>query len=59
MAISMFSQNSELILIIDDTPANLDVISDTLNDAGFEIAIATSGERAFKQLQLQIMPALK
>lgn len=50
----MFSQNSELILIIDDTPANLDVISDTLNDAGFEIAIATSGERAFKQLQLQL-----
>lgn len=47
----MFSSNSELILIVDDTPINLDVISDTLIDAGFEVAIATSGERMFKQLQ--------
>ncbi len=50
----MLSQDSELILIVDDTPANLEVISDTLSDAGFEVAIAPSGERAFKQLQLQL-----
>jgi signal transduction histidine kinase len=54
MAIPMFSQDSELILIVDDTPANLDVISDTLNDVGFEVAIAPSGERALKQLQFQL-----
>ncbi|BAU13845.1 two-component hybrid sensor and regulator [Leptolyngbya sp. NIES-3755] len=38
------------ILIVDDTPTNLDVISETLNDAGFKIAIATSGERALQQI---------
>ena len=41
-----------LVLIVDDTPANLDVISQALIDAGFETAIATSGERALKQVQL-------
>ncbi len=40
-----------LILIVDDTPANLNVISETLADAGFETAIATSGERALLQIQ--------
>lgn len=38
------------ILIVDDTPTNLDVISETLSDAGFKIAIATSGERALQQI---------
>lgn len=40
-----------LILIVDDTPANLTVISETLVDVGFETAIATSGERALLQIQ--------
>ena len=40
-----------LILIVDDTPTNLDVISEALNDAGYTVAIATSGERALKQLE--------
>lgn len=43
-----------LVLIVDDTPANLDVISQALIDAGFETAIATSGERALKQVQLAL-----
>lgn len=38
------------ILIVDDTPTNLDVISETLSDAGFKVAIATSGERALQQI---------
>jgi signal transduction histidine kinase len=42
---------TELILAVDDTPANLDVISETLTDAGYEVAIATDGERALKQIQ--------
>lgn len=42
---------TELILAVDDTPANLDAISETLTDAGYEVAIATDGERALKQLQ--------
>ncbi len=39
-----------LILIVDDIPANLDVISDALSNAGFDVAIATSGERALQQI---------
>ena len=42
---------AELILVVDDTPANLDVISEALTDAGYEVAIATDGERALKQVQ--------
>lgn len=41
----------ELILIVDDTPANLDVIFQTLNDAKFQVAIANSGERAIQQIE--------
>jgi signal transduction histidine kinase len=40
-----------LILIVDDTPANLDTISTVLGDAGYEIAIATSGEKALQLLE--------
>jgi signal transduction histidine kinase len=42
---------SGLILIVDDTPTNLEVISEALSDAGFEVAIATSGDRALQQLE--------
>lgn len=40
-----------LILIVDDTPVNLDAISTVLSDVGYEIAIATSGEKALQLLQ--------
>ncbi len=43
-----------LILIVDDNPTNLDVISEALSDAGYNIAIATSGERALKQIERRI-----
>jgi signal transduction histidine kinase len=43
-----------LILIVDDTPTNLDVISEALSDAGYNVAIATSGERALKQLERRL-----
>ncbi|PSB02138.1 two-component system response regulator [Merismopedia glauca] len=46
-----------LILIVDDTPTNLDVMSETLTGAGFEVAIALDGERAIKQVQ-KIKPDL-
>ena len=41
------------ILVVDDTPANLEVISDVLSPAGYRVSIATNGERALKQLQSQ------
>ncbi|MCU0544823.1 MAG: hybrid sensor histidine kinase/response regulator [Oscillatoriaceae cyanobacterium Prado104] len=39
-----------LILIVDDTPSNLEVISEALSQAGYTVAIATSGERALQQV---------
>jgi signal transduction histidine kinase len=49
--------NTGLILIVDDTPTNLDVISQALEDAGFDVAIATSGDRAIQQVERE-MPDL-
>lgn len=43
-----------LILIVDDTPTNLDVISEALSNAGFDVAIATSGERALQQIERKL-----
>ncbi|MGK7924077.1 MAG: response regulator, partial [Spirulina sp.] len=42
-------RETQLILVVDDTPANLEVVTEALSDAGFEVAIATDGERAIKQ----------
>ncbi|OCR00333.1 hybrid sensor histidine kinase/response regulator [Oscillatoriales cyanobacterium USR001] len=38
-----------LILIVDDTPTNLDVLSEALSSEGYKVAIATSGDRALQQ----------
>ncbi|NEQ42946.1 MAG: response regulator [Leptolyngbya sp. SIOISBB] len=40
-----------LILVVDDTPANLTVMSEALTDAGYDVAAALSGDRALKQIQ--------
>ncbi len=42
------------ILIVDDTPANLEVLSDTLASAGFEIGVATDGESALGQVEYEL-----
>ena len=41
-------------MIVDDTLTNLAVISETLTDAGFEVAIATSAERALEQMKREL-----
>ncbi|NES07124.1 MAG: response regulator, partial [Okeania sp. SIO2F4] len=46
--------NSDLILVVDDTPANLAVLSEALSDADFEVAIATDGELAITQAELSL-----
>ncbi len=51
---TFLSSDKGLILIVDDTPANLTVISEVLSDAGFDIAIATSGERAIEQAHREL-----
>ena len=40
-----------LILVVDDTPANLEVVCETLSDAGYEVATAINGDRALKRVQ--------
>lgn len=46
--------NSGNILVVDDTPANLEVIVETLSAAGYTVWAVTSGQRALKQLQTHI-----
>lgn len=43
--------DSVKILVVDDTPANLEVITETLALAGYATSTAISGERALKRLQ--------
>lgn len=43
--------NSELIMVVDDTPANLEVVCETLSDAGYEVITAIDGSRALKRVQ--------
>jgi signal transduction histidine kinase len=50
-------KSPSLILIVDDVPANLDVLSETLSHEGYDVAIATSGERALLQIS-RILPDL-
>ncbi len=40
-----------LIMMVDDTPANLSVLSDLLCARGFKISVAEDGESALEQLQ--------
>jgi signal transduction histidine kinase len=41
----------ELILVVDDTPANLEVVCETLSDAGYFVATRINGDRALKRVQ--------
>ncbi|MBV6624112.1 MAG: response regulator [Rivularia sp. (in: Bacteria)] len=47
----MDSLETNVILIVDDTPSNLEVLSEALTVAGFEVAVATNGESALKQAE--------
>lgn len=47
-------KNNAEILVVDDVPANLEVITETLASAGYIVAATTSGERALKRLQTYI-----
>lgn len=46
-----------IILIVDDTPANLAFLSDALDEAGYKVLVAVDGLSALDQLQL-IVPDL-
>jgi len=42
------------ILVVDDTPANLEVVSETLSFQDYTVAVAISGERALNRLQKHV-----
>ena len=44
-------RDTSSILIVDDMPANLAVMSEALSDAGYDVAAALSGDRALQQIQ--------
>lgn len=43
--------NGQTILIVDDQPSNLQVLSDTLSAANLQVAVALDGESALEQIQ--------
>jgi signal transduction histidine kinase len=50
----MHLSNTNVILIVDDIPTNLEVLSEALTNAGFEVAVATSGESAIRQVEYDL-----
>ncbi len=49
--------NKQSVLLVDDNPANLQLLVDCLSDRGFEILIAKNGKTALKRA-LYVQPAL-
>lgn len=45
------AQPSCTILVVDDNPTNIQVLFDVLNESGYEVAVAKSGESALDRLQ--------
>lgn len=52
-----FDARSANILVVDDTPENLGVIVDQLEEQGFRVAVAQDGEEAIRRAQ-RILPDL-
>lgn len=46
--------NNFKILVVDDTPANLEVITETLSSVGYTVATAIDGERALNRLKTYV-----
>jgi DNA-binding response OmpR family regulator/DNA-binding CsgD family transcriptional regulator len=54
-ALPLLPDNKPVILIVDDTPDNLALLSDTLQSAGYAVLVALDGASALERLKL-IMP---
>jgi CheY-like chemotaxis protein len=48
--LSKFSHTNGIVMIIDDTPGNLALLSDTLSEAGYRVLVATDGLSALEQI---------
>jgi DNA-binding response OmpR family regulator len=47
---SNYSQTNGIVMIVDDTPGNLALLSDTLSEAGYRVLVATDGQSALEQI---------
>jgi len=47
----MINEKKAIILIVDDNPINLNVFVDYLKKSGFKTLVATTGERAIRQIE--------
>jgi CheY-like chemotaxis protein len=45
------SNTSGIVMIVDDTPENLAILSDTLSESGYRVLVATDGLSALEQVQ--------
>ncbi len=43
-------QSNGIVMIVDDTPGNLALLSDTLSEAGYRVLVATDGQSALEQI---------
>lgn len=50
----MDTTQKPLILIVDDTPKNIQVLGKTLHDIGYNVSIATSGKQALDSVKKEI-----
>ncbi|QLE58451.1 response regulator [Nostoc sp. TCL26-01] len=48
------SAENNLILVVDDTLTNLEIISEALAEAGFVVVTANNGEKALQQVQIRL-----
>lgn len=48
------SAENNFILVVDDTITNLEIISESLTDAGFEVATAMDGKKALEKIQTRL-----
>jgi len=55
IATTLDRSNSDVVLIVDDVPDNLSVLHDALDESGYTVLLATSGEAAL-QRALQALP---
>jgi CheY-like chemotaxis protein/DNA-binding CsgD family transcriptional regulator len=55
IASTLDRSNSDVVLIVDDVPDNLSVLHDALDESGYTVLIATSGEAALQRAQ-QALP---
>ena len=47
---SKYSPANGIVMIVDDTPGNLALLSDTLSEAGYRVLVATDGQSALEQI---------